>query len=246
MILTSCKRSHILRLKMSKVHWDLTHFNISIDSIYKDIDELGKDIKNLFGSDNFSEIDSLDWFLINKKKQISFLLLSIPSIIKNINNNNIINMEDLCSVHLSDCIDSFLFNISIQEHAFFSAQDNALMVTSDTSLLRYKTLIFDDLYFLLDDKLSYQGFYLNNAIAHIPSLTEPQRKNNRLFLEYIKRMFEFCTEEFYEAMDDEDGKCLQKLNILEKECLKNQISDERLIYIVEFIKNVKNTFYDME
>lgn len=68
---------------MMNIFWDIANFNISMKSQYSDIYELENDISNFFGSSNFSEMDSLDWFLINKKtNELSFLLLSVPSFLK--------------------------------------------------------------------------------------------------------------------------------------------------------------------
>lgn len=58
---------------MMNISWDIANFNISMKSQYSDIYELENDISNFFGSSNFSEMDSLDWFLINKKtNELSF------------------------------------------------------------------------------------------------------------------------------------------------------------------------------
>lgn len=61
---------------MMNISWDIANFNISMKSQYSDIYELENDISNFFGSSNFSEMDSLDWFLINKKtNELSFFVV---------------------------------------------------------------------------------------------------------------------------------------------------------------------------
>ncbi|ATM79096.1 hypothetical protein CRN79_26135 [Serratia fonticola] len=230
---------------MKSIFWDLAHFNVSMKSQYGDIYELENDISKFFGSSNFSEMDSLDWFLIDKEtKELSFLLLSIPSYFCSLHEHKLIDVSKLHNIKLSDCIDKFLYDVTIQDVAFFSTEENTLIVTSDSSLIYYKTLVSDDLYFLLGDDLSYQGFLLINATNHIPGNTESLDEgiSNSLF----SRMFDLCNQKFYDAMDEKDEYCLSIVNALEKDCLFYQNVDDRVLQIIEFIKNIKYTFYDID
>lgn len=230
---------------MKSIYWDLAHFDISMKSQYGDIYELENDISKLFGSSNFSEIDSLDWFLIDKEtKVLSFLLLSIPSYFCSPHEHKLIDVGNLHNITLSDCIDKFISDVTIQDMASFSTEENTLIVTTDLSLIHHKTLILDDLYFLLGDDLSYRGFLLTNATNHIPGNTESLDEgiSNSLF----SRMFDLCNQEFYDTMDEKDEHCLSIVNKLEEDCLFYQDIDDRLLQIVDFIKNIKYTFYDID
>ncbi|WP_431222836.1 hypothetical protein ACQ86O_21895 [Serratia sp. L9] len=230
---------------MKSIYWDLAHFDISMESQYNDIYELENDIDKLFGSSNFSEMDSLDWFLIDKEtKALSFLLLSIPSYFCSPHEHKLIDAGNLHNITLSDCIDKFISDVTIQDVASFSTEENTLIVTTDSSLIHHKTLISDDLYFLLGDDLSYRGFLLINATNHIPGNTESLDKeiSNSLF----SRMFDLCNQEFYDAMDEKDEHCLSIVNELERDCLSHQNIDDRFLQIIEFIKNIKYTFYDID
>ncbi|HBE9177825.1 TPA: hypothetical protein KNH08_000663 [Serratia fonticola] len=230
---------------MKTIYWDLAHFNVSMESQYSDIYELENDIDKLFGSSNFSEMDSLDWFLIDKEtRELSFLLLRMPSYFCSPNEHKSINASDLHNIKLSDCIDKFASDVTIQDVASFSTEENTLIVTTDSSLIHHKTLVSDDLYFLLGDDLSYRGFLLVNATNHIPGNNESLDKevSNSLF----SRMFDLCNQEFYDAMDEKDEHCLSIVNALEKDCLFYQNVDDRVLQIIEFIKNIKYTFYDID
>ena len=230
---------------MKSIFWDLAHFNISMKSQYGDIYELENDISKFSGSSNFSEMDSLDWFLIDKEtKELSFLLLSIPSYFRSLHEHKLVDVSKLHNIKLADCIDKFLYDVNIQDVAFFSTEENTLVVTSDSSLIYYKTLILDGLYFLLGDDLSYRGFLLINATNHIPANTASLDEgiSNSLF----SRMFDLCNQEFYDAMDEKDEHCLSIVNKLEKDCLFYQNIDDRFLQIIEFIRNIKYTFYDID
>ncbi|HIA3423518.1 TPA: hypothetical protein ACWP5X_005108 [Escherichia coli] len=230
---------------MKSIFWDLAHFNISMKSQYGDIYELEKDIRKFFGSSNFSEMDSLDWFLIDKEtKALSFLLLSIPSYFCSPHEHKLIDASNLHDIKLSDCIDKFVNNVTIQDTASFSTEENTLIVTTDSSLIYHKTLISDDLYFLLGDDLSYRGFLLVNATNHIPGNIESLNKGISDWI--LSRMFEICNQEFYDAMDDKDEDCLIIINELERDCLTHQSIDDRFLQIIDFIKNIKYTFYDID
>lgn len=230
---------------MKSIFWDLAHFNISMRSQYGDIYELEKDIRKFFGSSNFSEMDSLDWFLIDKKtKTLSFLLLSIPSYFCSPHEHKLIDASNLHDIKLSNCIDKFLKNVTIQDVASFSTEKNTLIVTTDSSLIYYKTLISDDLYFLLGDDLSYRGFLLVNATNHIHGNIESLNKGISNWI--LSRMFEILNQEFYDAMDDKDEYCLIIINELERDCLTHQNIDDRFLHIIDFIKNIKYTFYDID
>ena len=147
-------------------------------------------------------------------------------------------------IKLSDCIDKFANNVTIQDTASFSTEENTLIVTTDSSLIYHKTLISDDLYFLLGDDLSYRGFLLVNATNHIPGNIESLNKGISDWI--LSRMFEICNQEFYDAMDDKDEDCLIIINELERDCLAHQSIDDRFLQIIDFIKNIKYTFYDID
>ncbi|CDL83514.1 hypothetical protein [Xenorhabdus szentirmaii] len=58
-------------------------------------------------------------------------------------------------------------------------------------------------------------------------------------------MLDLCTDEAYDAMDNQDEKHLLMLNKLEKNCLSEQHYDARILEILIFINNAKFTFYDI-
>ncbi|EPD6619738.1 hypothetical protein ACSC89_004726 [Salmonella enterica subsp. enterica] len=230
---------------MKSIFWDLAHFNVSMKSQYGDIYVLENDISKFFGSSNFSEMDSLDWFLIDKEtKELSFLLLSIPSYFCSSHEYKLIDASKWHDIKLSDCIDKFISDVTIQDMAFFSSEENTLIVTSDSLLIYYKTLVADDLYFLLSNDLSYCGFMLTNAINHIPGNIESSDK--QVFNLLFSRMLDLCNQKFYDAMDEKNEHCLNVVNALEKDCLFYQSVDNRVLQIIEFIKNIKYTFYDID
>ncbi|WP_164066252.1 hypothetical protein [Serratia marcescens] len=230
---------------MRNISWDIANFNISMKSQYSDIYELENDISNFFGSSNFSEMDSLDWFLINKKtNELSFLLLSVPSFFKASSERHALDVDSLREIKLSECIGSFVSHVTIQDEAVFQSKENILIVASDTSVIVYKTPIKEGLYFLLGCDFSYHGFLLLSATHHIPGETPPSDEtiSDSLFL----RMLDLCNQDFYDAMDEQDERCLSIINQLEKDCLAYQKIDVRLLQTIDFIKNLKYTFYDID
>ncbi|ATZ92552.1 hypothetical protein [Dickeya fangzhongdai] len=230
---------------MKPIIWDLAGFNISMKGQYADIYELESDMEKNSGSSNFSEIDSLDWFLSNKiTGQISFLLLTIPSVLKKSSEISNIDTNSLCIIKLSDCVHIFSDNVSIQNEATYFIKRNELVVTSNNSLIFYKVLISDDLYFLLDKNFTYQGYLLVNATHHIYGYIK--ECNDDIFNSFLVKMLVFCTQEAYDAMDDMDSHYLLMMNKLEEECSVYQHTDVRLLQIVDFIKHLKSTFYDIE
>ncbi|TKY81319.1 hypothetical protein R0L47_12865 [Pectobacterium polonicum] len=230
---------------MKPIIWDLTGFNISMKGQYADIYELEKDIEKNSGSSNFSEIDSLDWFLSNKiTGQISFLLLTIPSVLKKTSESSSLDINSLCIINSSECVHVFSDNVSIQNEATYFIKKNELVVTSNNSLIFYKTLILDELYFLLDENFKYQGYLLVNATHHIYGYTKECDDN--IFNSFLIKMLYFCNQEAYDAMDDMDNHYLLMMNQLEEECSVYQNTDVRLLQIIDFIKNLKSIFYDIE
>ncbi|AOR63032.1 hypothetical protein [Pectobacterium wasabiae] len=230
---------------MKSILWDLSGFNISMKSQYADIYALERDIRKNFGSSNFSEMDSLDWFLSDKiTGQTSFLLLTIPSVLKESFDNPSIDINSLSSINLSDCVHDFSSNVSIQNEATYFIKNDELLVTSTTSLIFYKVLISDELYFFLDEDLTYQGFLLTNATSHIDGYEKSF--DDEKFKHLLLKMFYFCNQEAYDAMDHMDNHYLSMMNQLEKDCYDHQYDDVRVLQILDFIKNIKDIFYDIE
>ncbi|MDY4335603.1 hypothetical protein AB6D30_18320 [Pectobacterium brasiliense] len=230
---------------MKPIIWDLAGFNISMKGQYADIYELERDIEKNSGSSNFSEMDSLDWFLLNKiTGQISFLLLTIPSILKKSSENPNIDIDSLCIIKSSDCVRIFSDNVSIQNEATYFIKRNELVVTSNNSLIFYKVLISDDLYFLLDKNFTYQGYLLVNATHHIYGYIKEY--DDDIFNSFLIKMLAFCNQEAYDAMDDMDNHYLLLMNQLEEDCSVYQHTDVRLLQVIDFIKHLKSTFYDIE
>lgn len=230
---------------MKSAIWNLSDFNISMVSKYGDLYELESDINNLYGSSNFSELDTLDWFMIDKKKDnISFLLLSIPSIIKDEYEFNSITIDKLRKISLNNSIEKFAFNVNMQDVAYFSMKKNELLVISNLLNIKYKVQVLDNLYFLLNNDYSYQGFLLENATQCIPNVNEIRGDN--IFNPLLSKMLKLCTAESYDKMDNVDEYELLNIISLEVECLNNLHKDKRIYQILEFIKNLKFTFYDYE
>lgn len=230
---------------MKPIIWDLAGFNISMKGQYADIYELERDIEKNSGSSNFSEMDSLDWFLSNKiTGQTSFLLLTIPSILKKSSESSNLDINSLCIINSSECVRIFSDNVSIQNEATYFIKKNELVVTSNNSLIFYKILISDELYFLLDENFNYQGYLLVNVTHHIYGYTKECDDN--IFNSFLIKMLYFCNQEAYDAMDDMDNHYLLMMNQLEEECSVYQNTDVRLLQIIYFIKNLKSTFYDIE
>ncbi|MCQ8233639.1 hypothetical protein [Pectobacterium carotovorum] len=230
---------------MKPIIWDLAGFNISMKGQYADIYELERDIEKNSGSSNFSEMDSLDWFLSNKiTGQISFLLLTIPSVLKKSSESSNLDINSLCIINSPESVRVFSDNVSIQNEATYFIKENELIVASNNSLVFYKVIISDDLYFLLDKDFTYQGYLLTNASHHIYGYIK--ECNDDIFNSFLIKMLYFCNQEAYDAMDDMDSDYLLMINQLEEECSVYQHTDIRLLQIINFIKNLKSTFYDIE
>lgn len=230
---------------MGEIRWDLSGFNVFMANQYTTIYDLEEDTDSLYGSSNFSELDSLDWFLLNKiDDKLSFLLLSIPSLFFNNEPKfELFDIEKLKKIELIDYIDNFIDNIVMQEKSFFSIKKNQLIVSSDFLSVCYKVKISDNFYFLLNSSRNYIGFLLINAIENIVGFSNSS--SCLFFNECLIRMLDLCTDEVYSAMDDQDEKYLLILNELEKDCLREQSKDARFSEILMFIKNAKFTFYDI-
>ncbi|MCG3460483.1 hypothetical protein L7G72_01130 [Xenorhabdus bovienii] len=230
---------------MGEIRWDLSGFNVFMESQYTTICDLEEDADSLYGSSNFSELDSLDWFLLNKSdNKLSFLLLSVSSsFFNNEPEFKLFNIEKLKKIELIDCIDNFFDKIVMQEKSYFSINKNLLIVSSDCLSACYKVKIADNFYVLLNPSHDYVGFLLTNAIESIAGYSS---SNSSLFFnECLIRMLKLCTDEVYDAMDDQDEEYLLMLNELEKDCLREQDKDARFSEIIMFIKNAKFTFYDI-
>ncbi|PHM46215.1 hypothetical protein Xmau_00621 [Xenorhabdus mauleonii] len=231
---------------MDKIRWELSRFNVFFTGKYNTIYDVEEDINTLYGSSNFSGLDSVDWFLLNKKNNnLSFVLLSVPSSFCNDEQDfEQFEIERLIHLELDDCIHNFVKKVIMQEKAFFSLKRNQLIVSSNISSAFYKVKISDDLYFLLNSERDYVGFLLENSTENIVGYSSPV--NNTLFNELLLRMMNLCNDKAYDAMDDQDEKYLIMLNELEKDCLSEQHRDARISEIRIFIKNSKSTFYDID
>lgn len=231
---------------MDKMRWELSRFNVLIKGKYKNIYDVEDDINSLYGSSNFSGLDSLDWFLLNKKNdKLSFALLSVPSsFFNNEQDVELFEIERLHNLELSDCIHEVVNKIIMQERSFFSMKRNQLIVSSNISSAFYKVKISDDFYFLLNSEHNYVGFLLSNATENIIGYSNSN--NSELFNSFLLRMLDLCNDESYDAMDDQDEKYLMMLNKLEDDCLSERNRDARIFEILIFIKNAKFTFYNID
>lgn len=226
---------------MRKIIWDIEFFNIYLTSKYKNIYSVEEDLNSLYGSSNFSGIDSCDWFLINKENKLEFMLLSVPSVISVVNDSVFIDkFQELSYI---DSVKIFFSDVSIQDSTIISLYSNEMVVSSDISHAVHKVLISDDLYFLLGQDLKYKGFVLVNFSKHVMGYKEGS--GEEIFLNSLSMMSELCTEEAYNAMEERSEYYLLKIHRMEKYMMMNQRKDERLIQIMNFIKNIKDVFYNM-
>lgn len=230
---------------MSVIVWDFSGFNISMKSQYTDIYALERDIRHYSGSSNFSEMDSLDWFLTdNRTGQLSFMLLTVPSVIRCSSDDCRFALDDLQQINLTDCVSHFAADVSIQQQATYFVQQNHLVVASDDATVFYKVSIADGLYFLLNKAFGYQGFVLIDATKHIAGYCSPA--DDAVFLPLLLRMMAFFKEQVYDALDNKEPHYLAIINQLEKDCSDYQLADNRVGQLLEFIRNLKAIFYDIE
>ncbi len=175
---------------------------------------------------------------------LTFLLLTIPSVLKKSSESSNLDIDSLCIINSSECVHVFSDNVSIQNEATYFIKKNELVVTSNSALIFYKTQILDELYFLLDENFKYQGYLLVNATHHIYGHTK--ECDDDIFNSFLINMLYFCSQEAYDAMDDMDNHYLLMMNQLEEECSVYQNTDVRLLQVIDFIKNLKSIFYDIE
>ncbi|WP_409306971.1 hypothetical protein [Pectobacterium sp. B1J-3] len=83
-----------------------------------------------------------------------------------------------------------------------------------------------------------------NATHHIYGHTK--ECDDDIFNSFLINMLYFCSQEAYDAMDDMDNHYLLMMNQLEEECSVYQNTDVRLLQVIDFIKNLKSIFYDIE
>ncbi|MCT6517994.1 MULTISPECIES: hypothetical protein [Enterobacterales] len=230
---------------MRPVYWDFSGFNLFMQSDYQDLYQLEDNSNKLYGSSNFSELDTLDWFLLDKNShETSFLLLTVNSNIEVIKDENSYNLNELENIDFNISVNSFINKIEIPSISCFYFKSNQLISFSILSRIKYKVLISDDLYFLLDKDFSYQGYVLEKATHHIVGYNKDI--NSHLFDCYLEKIFSFCTEESYEKLDEQDIHSLSILNELEKNCYSNQQKDRRIEAIIVFIQLLKSNFYNID
>lgn len=230
---------------MESIYWDLSGFNLYMSSGYDDLYQLEQKFDLFYGSSNFSAIDTLDWFLLDKNShKISFVLLTVNAAIELIEGNQKYPLIALEKINFKNIAHYFINNVEITKFSRFYRRANQLLSFSMLSSIKYKVLISDQLYFLLDDEFAYQGFILENATHHINGFNK--NLNSPLFDDYLKRMFYFCTENSYEKMDEKDNYYLSMLNNLEASCDLNKHKDKRIENITEFIQLLKFNFYNID
>lgn len=228
-----------------KVFWDLSGFNIFIKSQYADLYALEADIGNYFGSSNFSAMDTLDWLLADKTTgKIAFLMLTVPSVIKTLPGGSRIDIDGLESLALSSCLEKFIHDVAMQKEAIYAIGDDTLTVASDFSSISHTTQVSDGLHLLLDRASQYQGFLLKEAKSHIPG--NFNLSGSTIFNARLLEMLRLCTHEAYDSMDEMNPERLVNIKNLELACHAAKPADSRLEQIIEFTKQLKVTFYDME
>lgn len=227
---------------MKTVIWDPGCFYVSMRGKYRSLYALEEDIQILSGSSNFSELDTLDWFLVDKASgELAFVRLTVPSII--VVSDECIDVNSLGDVALLHCIKSFMFNVELQDSAFFSFNSNQLTVATDFSRCCYKTQVSGDLCFLLDDGLNYCGFALTNATKHISGYRDSV--DDSALNQALSLMLGLCSQHAYDAMDEQDAQYLAIIRQLENQILIHGQIDERLRSLTDFTENLKFTFYDV-
>lgn len=227
---------------MKTAIWDPGCFYVSMKGKYNSLYALEEDIQILSGSSNFSELDTLDWFLVDKASgELAFLRLTVPSIIAV--SDECIDVNSLGDVALLHSVKSFMFSVELQDNAFFSFNANRLTVATDFSRCCYKTQISGDLYFLLDEGLNYCGFALTNATRHISGYRDGV--DDSALNQALSLMLELCSQHAYDAMDEKDAQYLSIIGQLEKLILIHSQIDERFLSFTDFTENLKFTFYDV-
>lgn len=63
------------------------------------------------------------------------------------------------------------------------------------------------------------------------------------FINFLSMMQELCTQEAYVAMDEKNAYFLSKIYNMEKYILIHKSEDERLVQFLDYINNLKNTYY---
>ncbi|WP_347254439.1 hypothetical protein [Leminorella grimontii] len=228
---------------MKAALWDPSGFDVSMRGKYNSLYELEEDIQTLSGSANFSELNTLDWFLVDKDSgKLAFLCLTVPSIITI--SDQCIDVSSLRDVALSRSVKNFMFSVELQDSAFFSFNSNQLTVATDLSRCCYKAQVSGDLYFLLDEGLNYCGFALTNATKHIPGYRDGI--DDSPLNQALSLMLGLCSQHAYDAMDEKDAQYLSIIYQLENLILTHGQTDERLLLLTDLIENLKFTFYDLE
>lgn len=230
---------------MIKVEWRLGEFNVCFAGRYSDLYQVEKDIDILCGSNDFGGFGGEEWFLINKNtKSLEFMLLSVPAAIDELDDYSHICLLQENETWLEEFYKDENHQFPEQRNAFFSMNENKLLVCSLENRVENKYKIADDFYLLLDKKGIYCGFLLNNATNHISSNSNVF--DDEKFKVCLAKMLFFCRNEIYDAMDIQEARYLVMLEELEKECLLLHGKDGRIENVLQFVKNAKFTFFDID
>jgi hypothetical protein len=227
---------------MINVKWDLDGFSVFYSDKFQNFEDVERNIASLSGISNFSGLEG-DWFLVERKsKALGFMLLDIPSSIERIKNGGV-DLDGLREVSMMDFIDLADFTLCGIPSAYFCDSKDQIIVL-DRSDVEYKVVIGLDFYILLNSQRKRCGFLMCNAMKHIAVRSE--RLDDGIFHELLMGMLDFCNEEKYKLMDDQDEQCLHQLIALERRCIDSENKDGRIFHILEFVRRSKNTFYDIE
>ncbi|MEQ5837862.1 hypothetical protein N0A02_00190 [Paraburkholderia acidicola] len=227
---------------MIDVKWDLGGFSVFYSGKFPTFEEVEKNIASLSGISNFSGLEG-DWFLVEKKdKVLGFMLLNIPSSIEQLK-SSLVDLSGLHEISIDDFIGLAEFAFYGTPSAYFCESTNQIFIL-DRNDIKYKVMIGADFHLLLNSQKKRCGFVMDNAIKNIVS--ENEYSDDIVFHDLLMQMLGFCDSGKYKLMDDEDQACLQQLIALEKQCVDMGNKDGRIFHILEFVRNAKYSFYDIE
>ncbi|MDG9672321.1 hypothetical protein ONV78_31610 [Hahella sp. CR1] len=229
---------------MGEIYWDLGGFNIFMDSKYKDLYQVEDDFYNLIGSENFSGLSANDWFLVDKEtKELSFLLLTVPSLFYPLLDEEVERVGVLFPVFLED-LNAEGIVIPMQEKAFYSCEKDVLFVTNSREGASYLVEISQDFYLVLDKYKKYIGYFLKNASRHIPESSPNMYQTG--FMNALREILLFCNDDAYGLMEDKDKETLASLKKLYTHCKELENNEPRVSGILHFLENALYTFYDID